>query len=1013
MALNLQSVLRITAEVVGLGDLGKLEKGILAADKAAGSLKDGLKGVISSDLFQAAAVGAAALGAAMVISAKAAMDFDSAFADVRKVVGNIDSSGLKEMRSTILQMSTEMPIAATELAKIFAAAGSAGIATKEIEQFATDVTKISVAFDMTAEEAGTAMAKLRTALGLSQTELVSLADAMNYLSNNTASTAKQVTEFVLRTGTVGQSAGLTAEQTAAFGAAMISAGADTEVAATSFNNMIKALARGESMTERQMSALKRLGLVTVDVAEYEQELTRAVEQESRERLAIAEAETNALRKEIDRRYRDQLQGVTDAFEDETQAYQKSLRDRDKQQVNALQKQQDAEVNAAKARAEAVGVSGEAEVERIKEFYERRIDALRDNTDAELKQRSRADRDRLQSIQDNMNDAKDVELNGLNERFEAAKQLEAKRLEQAKITAKAAAAELSKEVSQTLAKNLQTDAIGTITDVFNKIRALPREQQIPVISDLFGDEAKALMPLIQNTELLAKALELVENKTAYTKSAQEEYLNRLNTQANSLKMAQNQLNVLAITFGETFAPALIATMKALAPIIKGFTWMIEKVPGLGPIIAGLGTAFIGLVAIAPGLGSLVYLMKTLGITVGAIKIGGIFTGLLPIIGQIGTALAVVGRVLLGIFTGPVGWAALLITAGVAIYAFRDKIGQAFGAIGQLISQAFTGLMELIKTVFVQPMVDLWNNVLREPITGFFEFVKGVFDWGFKAIYAIAWQIFVQPYINLWNNVLREPVTAMFNWATTTFNTAFKGLISLLNTVFIQPWVNLWNNVLRTPVTAAVTWLQGIWTGITKFFNEKVIAPIRTAWIALTEFLPKAMQNLAQNVQNIWNNVVNTIKNAIRGVLQFIANALNGIARNVNALIRTFNKLPGPNIPLVPTLNVPRFADGGVVNRPTLAMVGEGGQPEYIVPQSKAANFASNYLGGMRGNAAIQSQSSNSSASPTIQIQTGPVLQQNNQQYVTIADMERALTTLTDSLLLNNRTFGGRSYQGVGA
>ena len=175
----------------------------------------------------------------------------------------------------------------------------------------------------------------------------------------------------------------------------------------------------------------------------------------------------------------------------------------------------------------------------------------------------------------------------------------------------------------------------------------------------------------------------------------------------------------------------------------------------------------------------------------------------------------------------------------------------------------------------------------------------------------------------------------------------------------------------------------------------------------------MQNLAQNVQNIWNNVVNTIKNAIRGVLQFIANALNGIARNVNALIGTFNKLPGPDIPYVPTLNVPQFADGGVVRRPTLAMVGEGGQPEYIVPQSKAANFASNYLGGMRGNAAIQSQSSNSSTSPTIQIQTGPVLQQNNQQYVTIADMERALTTLTDSLLLNNRTFGGRSYQGVGA
>lgn len=977
MALNLQSAIKITAEVAGLQDLGKLEKGILAADKAAGSLKDGLKSVASSDLFQAAAVGAAALGAAMVISAKAAIDFDSAFADVRKVVGNIDSSGLEEMRSTILQMSTEMPIAATELAKIFAAAGQAGIATKEIEQFATDVTKISVAFDMTAEEAGTAMAKLRTALGLSQTELVSLADAMNYLSNNTASTAKQITEFVLRTGTVGQSAGLTAEQTAAFGAAMISAGADTEVAATSFNNMIKALSRGESMTERQMSALKRLGLVTVDVAEYEQQLTRAVEQESRERLAIAEAETNALKKEIDRRYRDQLQGVTDAFEDETQAYQKSLRDRDKQQVNALQKQQDAEVNAAKARAEAVGVSGEAEVERIKEFYERRIDALRDNTDAELKQRSRADRDRLQSIQDNMNDAKDIELNGLNERFEAAKQLEAKRLEQAKITAKAAAEALSKEVGQTLAKNLQTDAIGTINDVFSRIKTLPREQQISVISDLFGDEAKALMPLIQNTELLAKALGLVGNQTSYAKSAQEEYANRLKTTANNLQLAQNQLNVLAITFGETFAPALIATMNALKPVIEGFTWMIKNVPGLGPIIAGVSTAFIGLVAIAPGLASLVFLMKTFGITLGALKIGATIAGTLgalgpvvaglsgvfatisgwlgatiPVIAAFGSALSGLGTILVGIFTGPVGWAALLIAAGVAIYAFRDQVGAAINAIVELYKQFFT----MIYDNFIKPYMDA---------------------------HAALTQYIVE-------NFIKPTATAISGFATAAYQ--------YINTNFIEP-------------------AKKIFTAVTTFISEKFVKPVQdtissmiknisTAFQSVKDAITRPFEVAMQTVRGIVNNILNGIGNAIRTVISAINNVIQGANQ-------ALSKLKMPRIPYLPQPRIPKFADGGVVNRPTLAMVGEGGQPEYIVPQSKAANFASNYLGGMRGNAAIQSQSSNSSTSPTIQIQTGPVLQQNNQQYVTIADMEKALTTLTDSLLLNNRTFGGRSYQGVGA
>ena len=1012
MALNLQSAIKITAEVAGLGDLGKLEKGILAADKAAGSLKDGLKSVASSDLFQAAAVGAAALGAAMVISAKAAMDFDSAFADVRKVVGNIDSSGLKEMRSTILQMSTEMPIAATELAKIFAAAGSAGIATKEIQQFATDVTKISVAFDMTAEEAGTAMAKLRTSLGLSQTELVSLADAMNHLSNNTASTAKQITEFVLRTGTVGQSAGLTAEQTAAFGAAMISAGADTEVAATSFNNMIKALARGESMTERQMSALKTLGLVTVDVAEYEQELTRAVEQESRERLAIAEAETNALRKEIDRRYRDQLQGVTDAFEDETQAYQKSLRDRDKQQVNALQKQQDAEVDAAKARAETVGVSGEAEVERIKEFYERRIDALRDNTDAELKQRSRADRDRLQSIQDNMNDAKDVELNGLNERFAAAKQLEAKRLEQAKITAKAAAAELSKEVSQTLAKNLQTDAIGTITDVFNKIRALPREQQIPVISDLFGDEAKALMPLIQNQKLLADALVLVGDKSKYAGSSTQEYLNRLNTTANSLKMAQNQLNVLAITFGETFAPALIATMKALAPIIKGFTWMIENVPGLGPIIAGLGTAFIGLVAIAPGLASLVFLMKTFGITLGALKIGATIAGSLgaimpalaglsgvfatisgwlgatiPVIAAFGSALSGLGTILVGIFTGPVGWAALLIAAGVAIYAFRDQVGTAINAIVELYKQFFT----MIYDNFIKPYMDAHAALTQYIVDNFITPLQTALTEFATAAYESFNTTFIEPLKTLFTNVttfINENFITPVKDAISQFATA---AYEFLNTNFIEP-------------------TKKVFTAVTTFISEKFVKPVQdtinnmikniaTAFQSVKDAITRPFEAAMQTMRGIVNSILNGIGNAVRSVV----NAINNVIQGANQALANLGL---PQINFLPQPNIPQFAQGGVVNGPTLAMVGEGGEREYIIPESKMGRASANYMAGARGGAVIpafanggvvgssrtlQGRNTATTIKPQISIQTGPVMQMGGTNYVTMQDLGRAVQT----------------------
>jgi hypothetical protein len=106
----------------------------------------------------------------------------------------------------------------------------------------------------------------------------------------------------------------------------------------------------------------------------------------------------------------------------------------------------------------------------------------------------------------------------------------------------------------------------------------------------------------------------------------------------------------------------------------------------------------------------------------------------------------------------------------------------------------------------------------------------------------------------------------------------------------------------------------------------------------------------------------------------------------------------------------FAKGGMVTKPTLGLIGEGGENEFIIPQSKAAGFAANYLSGARGASAIPSGGGGDTM-PTINIQTGPVMQQGGQNYVSMPDMERALETLATTLLTNNRTPGGRRFQGV--
>ena len=100
-----------------------------------------------------------------------------------------------------------------------------------------------------------------------------------------------------------------------------------------------------------------------------------------------------------------------------------------------------------------------------------------------------------------------------------------------------------------------------------------------------------------------------------------------------------------------------------------------------------------------------------------------------------------------------------------------------------------------------------------------------------------------------------------------------------------------------------------------------------------------------------------------------------------------------------------ASGGYVSRPTATMIGEAGG-EYIVPENKAADFAANYLSGARGAGALMG-----SSSPAINIQTGPVMQQGGQNYVTIQDMEAGLQAVADTILNNSRSYSARRFAGV--
>lgn len=219
-----------------------------------------------------AAVGTAT-AAATVVSVKNAISYESSMADVAKVVDGLkDDNGeltaqYYEMSDALLELSTRIPMTAEELTQIAAAAGQSGIARKEIVGFAEDAAKMGVAFDTTADQAGTWMAQWRTAFKMNQKEVTTLADQINYLGNVSGANALQLSGIVTAVGSLGDVGGLSAAQIATIGDTMASVGVGEDVAATGIAKMITTMTAGSAATEKQSKVLKKLGIDATALAD--------------------------------------------------------------------------------------------------------------------------------------------------------------------------------------------------------------------------------------------------------------------------------------------------------------------------------------------------------------------------------------------------------------------------------------------------------------------------------------------------------------------------------------------------------------------------------------------------------------------------------------------------------------------------------------------------------------------------------------------------------------------------
>ena len=209
--------------------------------------------------------GAAGAVAGVAFPVKLAVEFESAMADVKKVVDFDTPKQFKEMEQDILRLTRTIPMAGTELAKITASGGQLGVARKDLPKFTETIAKMSVAFDMAADQAGDSMAKLANVYQIPIDQIGKLGDAVNHLSNSSPAKAGDIINTLGRVGGVAKQFGLTEIQTTSLSNAFISLGKTPEIAGTAINGMLTKLMTADKQGAKFQQALKNMGMESKDL----------------------------------------------------------------------------------------------------------------------------------------------------------------------------------------------------------------------------------------------------------------------------------------------------------------------------------------------------------------------------------------------------------------------------------------------------------------------------------------------------------------------------------------------------------------------------------------------------------------------------------------------------------------------------------------------------------------------------------------------------------------------------
>ena len=280
---------------------------------------------------------------------------------------------------------------------------------------------------------------------------------------------------------------------------------------------------------------------------------------------------------------------------------------------------------------------------------------------------------------------------------------------------------------------------------------------------------------------------------------------------------------------------------------------------------------------------------------------------------------------------------------------EYIGEVFRVLFNTVADILGGIVDFVKGVY-----DIITGILTSDMSKIFDGFTETGDAIMNilstlltalldltvAVLKVIWDTIVAIFQAIWDGIVAifTPLGEWFSERWNDITTVLADVAKWFGDMFQKAW-----NALTNVFSSIGTWFGERWNDVTT-----ALANVATWFGNIFKTAFEAVKNAFSTIGSFFSGVWTTVKNifvnagqmvgsavggafksAVNAVLGTIENVVNGFIGMINGVIGLINKIPGVSLGSVGYVSLPRLARGGIVDSPTVAMIGEAGK-EVVMP-----------------------------------------------------------------------------------